>query len=237
VLVTGTGTAVGKTFVTRGIAAALRSGGRSVVALKPIETGVSVPGMPTPGMLAPAALTDADALARACGRPELAHAPDLYRAALPLSPYAASLATTDPPPSLPALCATIAALAQGADALLVEGAGGLLVPIDRELSFADLAIALGLPLVMVASDALGVLSHVLTAAESAQRRGLSLAAVVLTQHAHAPDGSHVHNRVILQERLACPVLAFARCEDDDLALAAAARSSGLLAHLDALLTR
>ena len=76
--ITGVSTAVGKTYLSRGLTRALEQRGRAVCALKPLETGVT--NEPS----------DAVALARACGRPELAQASGLYRHPLPLAPYAAS---------------------------------------------------------------------------------------------------------------------------------------------------
>jgi dethiobiotin synthetase len=215
--VTGVATAVGKTFVSRGLVRALWRAGRRPVALKPLETGV---------MTEPA---DAIALARACARPELALAAGLYRAALPLAPYAAALHTGTAPPALPAIARRIRELATGAGALIVEDAGGLLVPLDARTTMGELAATLELPLLLVARDELGVLSAVLTCAESAHARGLTIAAVVLS--AHAPleaDPSPATNARILHERLGLPVLSFPRCADDDDALARAAEAAGLL---------
>ncbi len=215
--ITATGTEVGKTFVTRGIARGLVLRGRSVAAIKPIETGCQ----PSPA--------DAAALSLACGRPHLTHASGLYRAELPLAPYAISLKTGRPPPDVRALAHRVAHLSHSADVALVEGAGGLLVPLDAKRTIADLALAVCLPLLVVAPDALGVLSHCLTLFESALARGLDVSAVVLVQHdpvtAPAPVGS---NRQILQDRLPVPVLSFPHCTDDNDILAQAAASSGLL---------
>jgi dethiobiotin synthetase len=210
----------GKTFVIRGLARAIARAGGSLVALKPIETGVS----PEP--------SDAIAIARACGRPPLAHAQGLFRAALPLAPYAVSLETGEPVPDLVSLAARVRELATGEDVLLVEGAGGLLVPLTATASIADLARALSLPLLLVAQDRLGVLSSVLTCAESAERHQLVLGAVVLVERGTTDtDLSPQTNRRILQERLSVPVFAFPHCRDDDDALADAAEHSGLLALL------
>jgi dethiobiotin synthetase len=97
---------------------------------------------------------------------------------------------------------------------------------------ADLAVRLELPLLIVAPDRLGVLSSVLTCAESAAARQLPIAGVVLTDHGTPPDDlSPRTNRRILQQRLAFPVLAFPHCPDDDEALADAARRCGLLSLL------
>ena len=169
--ITGVSTSVGKTYVTRGLTRALARSGRWPAALKPIETGAD----PEP--------LDAIALARAAGRLELARAPGLYRAALPLSPYAAALETQTAPPEIETLVARIRELAADSDTLLIEGAGGLLVPLDAQRTMAELAVALDLPLLLVARDELGVLSSVLSCAESARIRKLRVAAVILSAHA------------------------------------------------------
>ncbi len=215
--ITGTGTGIGKTFLTRGLARALARRGRRVAAIKPLETGC------TPNPL------DALALARACGRPDLSTAPGLYRARLPLAPAAATMEGEPPPPSVTALTRTIAAIAGDAEITLVEGAGGLLVPLDPHHTMADLARALSLPLFLVARDGLGVLSHALTAWECATRRALSVAGLVLVSAGADPvDVSSRTNRRILEERLGdTPVLSFPSTPDDDNALADAADASGL----------
>jgi dethiobiotin synthetase len=216
--ITGVSTAVGKTFLTRALARALLHTGRRPVALKPVETGVS--GDPA----------DATALARACGRPELARAAGLYRAAPPLAPYAAALETGAAPPDLTTLVARIRELAAGAGSLLVEGAGGLLVPLDERHDIADIAAALALPLLVVARDELGVLSSVRTCVESARARNLRVAAVILGAPARTElDPSPRTNARILEQRLALPVMPFPHCPDDDDALADAASRAGLLA--------
>ncbi len=217
--VSGTGTGVGKTIVTRSITAALRSGGRRVAALKPIETGV-VPGAPR----------DAEALARASRRPELADLHGFYRTELPLAPYAAALENGTKPPSIRELVDAVHRAARGSELALVEGAGGLFVPIDDRDTVAELVAALGLPLLLVAPNALGVLSAVLATAECARTRGIELRGVTLVdpEPAHA-DPSVRTNAKILDERLGVPVFEFPRIDDDDSTLALAASASGLLA--------
>jgi dethiobiotin synthetase len=218
--VTGTGTGAGKTYVTRGIARALLRSGTRPLAIKPIETGVD----PDP--------LDALALAKACACPALANDAAFYRARLPLAPHAVSLQTGTPGPDLARIVARIAQLADEADSIWIEGAGGLLVPIDASTSMADFAVRLGWPLVIVAPNQLGVLSDVLTTIESAEHRGLNIAAVILVQRAIDPnDLSPRTNALILEERLMRPILAFAHCHDDDDELADAAEASGLLATL------
>jgi len=213
--ITSTGTSSGKTFVTRGLAAAYRGAGHRVAALKPLETGC----VPDP--------LDALALERAAGTTGFARDAGFYRVEPPLAPHAATL-TGCPPPVLESLVARIRMIAADHAPVLVEGAGGLLVPLDRTHDFADLARALGYPLLIVAPNRLGVLSHVLALHEAALRRELSVAAVVLTEIDLAPDPSQHTNGRILQERLPTPILAFPHCRDDDNALAAAISGSGLL---------
>lgn len=211
VFVTATGTGCGKTWLTRGLAAALLRAGRSVAAIKPIETGVD-----------PRAF-DAEALARACGRPGLANASGLLRARSPLSPYAATLEGELPVIEPSALAAAVRQLAAEADVALVEGAGGLLVPLTRLHDTRDLASALGWPLLLVARDALGTLSHTLTAIEAASTRGLEVRAIVLTRGPWSTDDPSVRTNLrILAERSPAPVLSFPACEDEDEALARAA---------------
>jgi dethiobiotin synthetase len=220
--VTAPGTGVGKTCVTRGIARALLRLGTRPIALKPIETGVD----PDP--------LDAIALARACGRPELASQPEFYRAQPPLAPYGVSIQSGAPGPDLTRIVTRIEQLARTADSVWVEGAGGLLVPLDAHTSMAEFAASLHLPLLLVASDRLGVLSHVLTCIECAERRGLPLMAIVLVApHAQQRDLSDRTNRLILEERLDRPILCFPHCDDDDDALADAAEACGVLSALGA----
>jgi dethiobiotin synthase len=216
--ISGTNTGVGKTYVTRALAAALRANGRRVAALKPIETGM-VEG----------AVGDAAALARAAGRPELADFRGFYRSPLPLSPYAASLETGAPPPAIRTLVDAIHQAARGSELALVEGAGGLLVPVDKRDTVAELAAALGLPLLLVAPNTLGVLASVLATAECARARRIELRAVILVDPSVPDDDASTRtNARILDERLGVPVFEFPTTRDDDDALAISATSSGLL---------
>jgi dethiobiotin synthetase len=218
--VTATGTGAGKTYVTRGIVHSLLRAGTRPIALKPFETGVD----PDP--------LDALALANACGQPRLAAEPRFYRAQAPLAPYAASLQHAVAAPDLARIAERIRELASDADSVWIEGAGGLLVPLDAQHTVADFAALLEWPIVLVAPDRLGVLSHVLTAIESAERRGLAVGAVVLARLAAERDDSSTHtNAFILEERLMRPILRFEHCGDDDDELADAAEACGVLAAL------
>jgi dethiobiotin synthetase len=156
--VTGTDTAVGKTVVTGGLARALRAEGRSVGILKPVQSGARADD--------PAG--DAALLAATC----------VYAFEAPLAPLVAAQvegATVELEPIVRAA----ERLAAANDVLLVEGAGGLLVPLADGLLVADVARALALPLVVVARAGLGTVNHVLLTLEAARARGLEVAAVVL----------------------------------------------------------
>jgi dethiobiotin synthetase len=214
IFITATGTGVGKTFVARGLAAYLRRDRLRVAALKPFETGCA----PNP--------QDADALGRASGIPAHAREPAFYRVEPPLSPYAATL-QGEPAPDVEAITAAVQEIARQHDRTIVEGAGGLLVPIDSSRDMATFAATIGYPVLLIAPNRLGVLSSVLTTFEAAVSRNLKIAALVLTEPDTTPDPSSETNARILRERLKLPVLGFPHTADDDDALADAVEASGL----------
>lgn len=219
IFVSSTGTGCGKTYVARSIVAALRARNTAVRGLKPIETGVD-----------PVA-QDAEALARTSGDPALADARGFYRARHALAPLACHLEGEALPPSTKELAAACKAAAANAYAV-VEGAGGLFVPLDHAYDVADLALDLGLQTLLVAPDRLGVLSDVVAHHAGARQRGVPLAGVVLVALAPRNDLSPATNQQILANKLTpLPVLRFPTCGDDDAALAAAAQKSGLLSLL------
>ncbi|MEM1415891.1 MAG: dethiobiotin synthase [Myxococcota bacterium] len=190
IFVSATGTEVGKTAVSRGIARAWARRGPAA-ALKPFETGVDPVAM------------DARSLARACGRPELASHPGFYRAKRPLAPWAATL-EGEAPPDIDAALAAVRELAIP-ERTLVEGAGGVLVPMDAERTMLDVASALGAHLLLVAADTLGVLSYTLTAVAEARRAGLVPRVVVLTRPTPEARLSHATNARILEAKLGLPL--------------------------------
>ena len=154
----GTDTGVGKTFVTAALAAALRARGRDVTVFKPVQSGASADDSS-----GDAALLGADCI---------------YAFAAPLAPLVAARAEGRAI-ELELILERARALAHEHELLLVEGAGGLLVPLGEEFNLADLAVALGLPLVVVARAGLGTVNHTLLTIEAARARGLEIAGVVL----------------------------------------------------------
>jgi dethiobiotin synthetase len=175
--VTGTDTGVGKSVLTAAIVAALRAGGTDVVALKPILTGLEEP--PDPDWP-----RDHELLATiAGGRPEQV-ALETFDPAV--SPHlAAELAGREL--GQDELVAGIRAAARPDAALVIEGVGGLLVPLGPDTSVRDLAREVGLPLVIAARPGLGTINHTLLTLEAAHSGGLEVAGVVLTPWPEEPD--------------------------------------------------
>ncbi len=195
IFITGTGTEVGKTFVGVEIARQLSQRKITVIPRKPIESGCIKQG----DELIP---QDATALKVAANYPGALSEVCPYRFKPPISPVRAAhlvnkILTTE---QLVNICL------QGSEAgfVLIEGAGGFYSPLAENGLNADLAMALQLPVLLVAEDKLGALNQVLLNAEVIQIRGLHLAGVVL----NAVDNNqneHMDNAADLRERLDCPV--------------------------------
>ncbi|HXP58315.1 MAG TPA: dethiobiotin synthase, partial [Streptosporangiaceae bacterium] len=165
-IVSGTGTGIGKTVTTAAVAALARARGQRVAVVKPVQTG-EPPGAPG-DLAAVAALTGLDDLH------ELARYPD------PLSPEAAARTAAAPPLDLRRAADHIAALAEDRDLVLVEGAGGLLVRYDPAgTTLADLAAMLDAPVLVVTAAGLGTLNHTALTLEALATRKLACAGVVV----------------------------------------------------------
>jgi dethiobiotin synthetase len=187
--VTGTDTGAGKTVVAAAIAAALRANGVRVAAFKPVVTGLAEPAGAWPA--------DHELLAAATGaRPRDVCARTF---APPVSPHlAAELAGEEL--ALDALAAAAHAAAADADVLVVEGVGGLLVPLSTQHDVRDLAVALGLPLLVAARPGLGTINHSLLTIEAARAAGLEVHAVVLTPWPAEPSVMERSNRATIAHR-------------------------------------
>ena len=204
--ITATGTGVGKTWLACALAKACVQRGKRVAAMKPIETGCD----PEP--------KDAIALAQACGAESLVDASGFYRAKDPLAPYAIERRGGPKVGSLRALAKRIRELGKEADYSIVEGIGGVLVPLDREHTIADLAAQLDLQTVVVARNDLGVLSYTLTAMEALRRRKISVRAIVLNhvERSSRQDLSRLSNREVLADYFPrIPVLRAPRVQSED----------------------
>ncbi len=228
--VTGTDTGIGKTVVACALAARARQLDLQVAAMKPVESGIderitfdSVPR------------TDAERLQIASGGGDSLTLIRPYELDEPLAPMVAAqrAGITIDLPILDAACAT---LSSERDLLLVEGAGGLLVPITASCTFLDLAARWQCELIVVAGNRLGVLNHVLLTVRAAESANVPIRAVILTQYSDRDAGlaeaTNYDALVTLLPRY--PIYRFPWIDrtDDVGALAVAAEGSGL----DALLS-
>lgn len=183
--VTGTGTGVGKTVAAAALARAAAQAGKRVAVFKPAVTGLDQPGEP-----------DQTLLRRAAGSSQRDDEIAPYRYRPPVSPHlAAAWAGEEIDPAR--LLEAARAAAAGADLLVCEGVGGLLVPLRGGPSpylVRDFAAELGLPLVVAASPGLGTINHTLLTVEAARAAGLEVAAVVLTPWPERPGEVERSNR-------------------------------------------
>lgn len=197
VFVTGTDTDCGKTVVACGLVAALRARGLRVGVMKPVAAG---------GEETPEGLRNQDALnllaAAGCDLPYAIVNPCVY--APPIAPHIAAAQAGEAIRFAP-LRDAFERVRAASDVVVVEGAGGWRLPLGPDGDLADLAAALGLPMVLVVGLRLGCLNHALLTAESIARVGCRLAGwvgnVVDPQMAALE-----HNLATLQERLPAPCL-------------------------------
>jgi dethiobiotin synthetase len=204
VFVTGTGTEVGKTVVAAVIARTHAASGERVAVFKPAVTGLddlsAADGPKTgAGVAFSAHRPDHAVLREAAGSDQGDEEVAPYRYGPPMSPHlAAELAGEAIDPARLRDAARHAA--DGADLLVCEGVGGLLVPLSASprCLVRDLAADLGLPLVVAASPALGTINHTLLTVEAARDAGLNVVAVVLTPWPDEPGRIEESNRETIE---------------------------------------
>lgn len=172
--VTGTDTGAGKTALTAVLVAAARAAGVDAVPMKPVQTGVSG-GPRLSGDLRIAAA--AAGWTPAPGETDLASP---YRLAQPCSPHRAA-ALAGRVIAFETIRRAFRALRARHDAVIVEGAGGVLVPVAGRRTMLDLMAALRLPVLVAARPGLGTLNHTLLTCEAIRTRGLEIAGIVLVQ--------------------------------------------------------
>jgi dethiobiotin synthetase len=231
--VAGTDTGVGKTEVARAILFGLARRGLRARPLKPVETGCD-----------PERPADALALREAAGFEGPLDEVCPYRFTLPAAPLVAAQAA-----SATISLERIEAMASGEGPIVVEAAGGLFVPISREVASGsleqadpaerppaqmlvtnlDLAERLGLPVVLVGRAGLGTLNHCALSAEALARRGVEIAAIVLNRVQAEDDATVPTNRRLVEEMTGCTVLGPTPYVGDS-----AARPAALAATLAAL---
>jgi dethiobiotin synthetase len=186
--VTGTGTEVGKTVVAAVIARELVAAGERVAVFKPAVSGLdeALPGG-----------ADHELLRVAAGSEQSDDEVAPHRFGPPVSPHlAASIAGEAIEPA--ALVAAARAAAAGADVIVAEGVGGLMVPLTLGYLVRDFARELALPLVVAAPPGLGTINHTLLTLEAARAVGLEVVAVVLTPWPSEPGQIHESNREAIE---------------------------------------
>lgn len=173
-VVTGTGTGVGKTVVTAGIATLAARAGKKVAVVKPAQTGVYGDDIGDIGVVRRlAGVTDLHELAR-------------YRD--PIAPAAAARISGEPGLSIRECANYVDNLAEDHDVVLVEGAGGLLVEYNaKRETLADLARATGAKTLVVVLPKLGTLNHTALTLEALKARGLPIEGVVIGRWPSRPD--------------------------------------------------
>ncbi len=171
IFVTGTDTGIGKTYVSVRIAEELRRCGVDVGVMKPAETGC----LKRSGRLIP---SDAVRLMRAAGvRDSLAHV-NPYRFTRPLAPSLAAELEGKQIDTVRIL-RSFQALSQKHEFMIVEGAGGIMVPLAHRYCYVDLAADLDLPVIIVAHPGLGTINHTLLTISALRGKGVAIAGVVI----------------------------------------------------------
>ncbi|KPC53532.1 dethiobiotin synthase [Amantichitinum ursilacus] len=200
--ITGTDTEVGKTVATSQLLRAFVANGYATAAMKPVASGCEVRRDEQGGEWWWNADVAAHAEASNLALPEALTNP--YRFLPPISPH---LAARDAgvEVSLPHLLDCAQQIGAQSDVLLVEGAGGWLAPLNETACMADLAAALGYPVILVVGMRLGCINHALLTVQSIKAQGVPLAGWIANQV--DPEMSRYDdNLATLQQRIAAPLL-------------------------------
>ena len=186
-VVTGTGTGVGKTVVTAALAACVRALGAEVAVCKPVQTGSRPAHGPADDDLAE--------VARLSGVADLV---GVARYSEPLAPAAAAEVDGAPLPTAAGILAAVRSLDRPGRLTLVEGAGGVLVELAAAgETLRDLAVDLGAPVLVVCAPGLGTLNHTALTLEALERKGLSCAGLVIGSWPDQPGAAEQSNRAAL----------------------------------------
>lgn len=195
--ITGTDTGVGKTFITTALLHHFNKQGNATVAMKPIAAGCvkTVQGWVNEDVEALRANTSVELTSeQICP----------YLLASPIAPHIAA-EEENVKIDLSVIYDKFLSLKELGDTLLVEGVGGFQVPIDDQYDTADLAVMLGLPVILVVGLRLGCLNHALLTAEVIRARGLPLVGWVANQ-IHPAMERVPQNIDALKSRLGCPLI-------------------------------
>jgi dethiobiotin synthetase len=172
--ITATGTEIGKTLVTTALCHQLIAQGKRVQALKPVISGYNAGDQ----------MCDSAQILQSCGLSSdeaaiAAISPWRYEAALAPNMAAAREGNPVMLPALLHFCAKAAE--QNADITLIEGAGGVMAPVNDRYTMLDWMQRLGLPVIVVGGSYLGAISHTLTSIDALVNRGLNIAAIIVSE--------------------------------------------------------
>lgn len=180
IFVTATGTDVGKTFVAAGLIQHWRNAGKTVKAYKPVMTGYDP---------AEAEGSDAGLLLKALGKtPAVDEIERIspWRYAAPLSPHVATRRENRTLPFDELVAFSRKAIDDTSGPVVIEGVGGVMVPLDEKHTVLDWMKALEIPLVVVTGTYLGTISHTLTSLDVVKRNGLTIKALVVNETPGSP---------------------------------------------------
>jgi dethiobiotin synthetase len=220
IFITGTGTDVGKTFVAASLIRHLRQMGRSVDAIKPVVSGFD-PDQPD--------ASDPGILLQALGFPVTLQnieriSPWRFRAAISPDLAARREGRRIDVDDVVAFCKS--AIEDRREILLVEGVGGIMIPLDEQRTILDVMMALQLPLILVVGSYLGTISHTLTALDALFRRDMAVLAIIVSETPGSPVP--LDETVAAIARFAEPVIGLPRQQLEP----GGRPSSGTIAALD-----
>lgn len=193
IFITGTDTGVGKTVITAALAWTMVKAGKRTVVMKPVQTGTGLPG-----------LTDIEFVEKVLGSDYILDEVCPYRFPEPLSPLTASM-ISGKKIDVEKIKRAFLKLKSIHDVVIVEGAGGLLVPIREDYLMCDLASDLGLSLLIVTRPGLGTLNHTALTVESAKSRGLDILGIVINCFPSVPGEAERTNPAIIMRMAGVPI--------------------------------
>lgn len=181
IFITGTDTEVGKTVVTATVASCIKSSGKKVAAMKPIQTGTDVQE-----------ILDIEFIYRVLGEDYIIDDVCPYRFANPLSPKLASEISGDEI-NIKNILSSFRVLYEKYEHVIVEGAGGIMAPIKSDYFISDLISDLDIPVIIVARPDLGTINHTLLTVEYAKNKGLKLLGVIINKYPYKPGYAELTN--------------------------------------------
>jgi dethiobiotin synthetase len=205
-LITGTDTGVGKTMVGCALAFAMKVRGLRVGVMKPAETGCTEG---TNGLIAD------DAMALRASASAI-HSMDVicpYRYRSPLAPAAAAEIDRLPPPDPGRIASIFERIAADSDVVLVEGAGGIAVPVTWDFNYADLARALDLKVILVVANRLGCLNSTLLSIDYAARKNVPVSGYILNDAEPASSAAARTNADSLRRLTGVPAFGVVRYKE------------------------